>query len=75
LRITRNFSRSGGCIPGAHESEGDGTATTAAEVLHNDRAVMRHIRQPLSVELIGETNELLSIFNRSILTAKTALRK
>jgi four helix bundle protein len=34
-----------------------------------------HIRQPLSVELIGETNELLSIFNRSILTAKTALRK
>jgi four helix bundle protein len=34
-----------------------------------------HIQAPVSAPLIAETNELLSIFNRSILTAKTALQR
>ena len=36
---------------------------------------LEHIQEPVSAPLIAETNELLSIFNRSILTAKTALQR
>jgi four helix bundle protein len=34
-----------------------------------------HIKEPISAQLLCETNELLSIFSRSILTAKTASRR